>query len=66
MPDPKLIYYVGTDLLPAGKVVWINPKAELGDFVTAGDELIKLDDEYAKLQIEQAKAKKDAAESNVK
>jgi HlyD family secretion protein len=63
---PRYIYPVGTDLLPAGKVVWVNSKAELGDVVKEGDELARLDDEYAKAQLEQAKAKKDAAESNVK
>jgi HlyD family secretion protein len=63
---PAHYYHVGPDLLPAGRVLWLNPKAELGDVVIADDELIRLDDEYAKAQLEQAKAKKDAAESNVK
>jgi HlyD family secretion protein len=66
VPNPLFVYYVGTDALPAGKVVSVNPLAEVGNRVQEGDELAKLDDVYVKAQIDQAKAKKELAESNLK
>ena len=52
---PKNLTYVSADV-PLGRIVSLSPKAEVGQTVEEGDELLKLDDELAQLRLAQAQS----------